>query len=90
MPSILYKAKAKERYQSYLNEDSKLPMMFILGAIRAAIEFMSVPVEKIKTRTSYYISGVSFTPAEIAAEIRKHNNKFEIFYAPDFRQKNRR
>ena len=45
------------------------------------------PSEKIKIRSSYNLSGISFTPKEIAAEISKHIPNFEISYNPDFRQK---
>ena len=43
--------------------------------------------EKIKTRNSYNLSGLSFNPSEIAASIRKKFPDFEIEYTPDFRQK---
>ena len=55
-------------------------------AIRATIELMEAPKEKIGVRTSYNISGMSFSPAEIAAEIKKHIPAFTINYTPDYRQ----
>jgi len=55
-------------------------------AIRATIELMEAPSAKITTRTSYNISGISFSPNEIAAEIKKHISEFTIDYAPDYRQ----
>jgi hypothetical protein len=33
---------------------------------------MEAPVEKISVRTSYNLSGMSFSPKEIAAEIKRH------------------
>ena len=48
---------------------------------------MQVPPEKVKIRSSYNLSGMSFTPAEIAEEIKKHFPDFTIDYKPDFRQK---
>jgi nucleoside-diphosphate-sugar epimerase len=56
-------------------------------AIRATIEIMQASSEQIKIRSSYNLSGISFTPAEIAAEIKKHIPDFTISYKPDFRQK---
>ena len=61
-------------------------MMYMPDAIRATIELMEAPKAKIKTRTSYNLSAMSFSPEEISAEIRKHIPEFEISYAPDYRQ----
>jgi nucleoside-diphosphate-sugar epimerase len=47
---------------------------------------MEAPSEKITTRTSYNISAMSFSPEEIAAEIKKHVPEFTVSYAPDYRQ----
>ncbi|MCU0375526.1 MAG: hypothetical protein MUF24_09470 [Chitinophagaceae bacterium] len=55
-------------------------------AIRATIELMEAPVDKIKIRHSYNISAVSFSPAEIAAAIQQHMPHFTISYKPDYRQ----
>ena len=55
-------------------------------AIRATIELMEAPIEKISIRTSYNISAMSFSPAEIAGEIKKSIPDFKINYAPDYRQ----
>ena len=47
-------------------------MMYMPDAIRATIELMEAPADKISIRTSYNISAMSFSPKEIAAEIKKH------------------
>ena len=83
---IFYKAKENKRYTSYLSEDTVLPMMFMDDAIRATIELMEAPIDKIKERSSYNLSGISFSPKQITAEIKKRIPEFEIIYAPDFRQ----
>ena len=59
--------------------------MYMPDAIRATIELMEAPVEKISIRTSYNLSGMSFSPREIAAEIKKHLPEFKISYKPDYR-----
>ncbi|MGN6530839.1 MAG: NAD-dependent epimerase, partial [Ginsengibacter sp.] len=69
-----------------LKEDTYLPMMYMPDAIRATIELMETPVDKISIRTSYNIHGMSFSPKEIAAEIKKHIPGFTISYQPDYRQ----
>lgn len=83
---IFHDALEDKKYESFLKEDTYLPMMYMPDAIRATIELMEAPKEKISIRTSYNVGGISFSPKEIAAEIKKHIPEFEIFYKPDYRQ----
>ncbi len=83
---IYLEALEDKRYKCFLEEDTYLPMMYMPDAIRATIELMEAPAEKINIRTSYNISGMSFSPKEIAAEIKTHIPEFEISYEPDYRQ----
>jgi nucleoside-diphosphate-sugar epimerase len=55
-------------------------------AIRATIELMDAPSEKVAIRSSYNVAGVSFNPRELASAIRKAKPAFEIAYKPDSRQ----
>ena len=79
-------ALEEKKYESFLKEDTYLPMMYMPDAIRATIELMEAPAEKISIRTSYNLSGMSFSPKEIASEIKKHIPEFSITYKPDYRQ----
>jgi len=83
---IFHEALDEKKYECFLREDTYLPMMYMPDAIRATIELMEADASKISTRTSYNISGMSFSPKEIAAEIRKHIPEFTISYKPDYRQ----
>ncbi len=83
---IFHAAREKKRYTSFLRADTRLPMMYMPDAIRATIELMEAPASKIGVRTSYNVAGMSFSPAEIAAEISNHIPGFEMEYAPDYRQ----
>ena len=83
---IFHAAKEKQQYTSFLREDTHLPMMYMPDAIRATIELMEAPSEKIKVRTSYNLSGMSFSPVEIGNEIRKHIPEFHLDFNPDYRQ----
>jgi nucleoside-diphosphate-sugar epimerase len=47
---------------------------------------MEAPAASVRERTSYNLAGISFTPLEIAAEIRKHVPGFSMACVPDFRQ----
>lgn len=83
---IYHKAVLNEKFSCFLKEDATLPMIFMEDAIRATLELMDAPKEDIKIRTSYNVSGISFSPAQVVAEIRKLYPDFEVAYAPDFRQ----
>ena len=83
---IFYKAKAGQQFTSFLSENTTLPMMFMDDAIRATIELMEAPADHIKERSSYNLSGISFSPQEMAAQINKRIPDFKISYNPDFRQ----
>ncbi|WP_299678685.1 NAD-dependent epimerase/dehydratase family protein [uncultured Tenacibaculum sp.] len=83
---IYFKAKEEGKYECFLSEETKLPMMYMEDAINATIQIMQAPAENIKTRTSYNLAAMSFTPKEVTEEIQKHIPEFEISYKPDFRQ----
>jgi nucleoside-diphosphate-sugar epimerase len=83
---IFYKAIENKHYDCFLSEKSALPMMYMEDALNATISIMQSPKENIKIRSSYNLGGISFTPEEIAAEIKKHIPDFSIEYNPDFRQ----
>ncbi len=83
---IFHDALEEGKYESFLQNDTYLPMMYMPDAIKATIQLMEAPAEKIRIRTSYNIAAMSFSPAEIAAEIQKHLPGFTISYKPDYRQ----
>lgn len=83
---IFHKAVAGQSFECFLSENTRLPMMYMPDAIKATIGIMEAESEKVKIRSSYNISGVDFTPAEIALQIQRHIPDFSISYKPDFRQ----
>lgn len=84
---IFYSANRGDNYTCFLSEKTALPMMYMEDAIRATISLMESPIDNIKIRSSYNLGGISFTPEEIYAEIKKSRPDFKIEYNPDFRQK---
>tara|TARA_B100001094_G_scaffold104320_1_gene100614 strand:+ start:2370 stop:3332 length:963 start_codon:yes stop_codon:yes gene_type:complete len=84
---IFHQSIKTAKYESFLSENTKLPMMYMADAIRATIQLMEAPSQQVKIRSSYNLAGVSFTPKEIGKEISKHIPNFEISYNSDFRQK---
>jgi nucleoside-diphosphate-sugar epimerase len=83
---IFFKALSEKKYECFLKPDTYLPMMYMDDAVKATLDLMESPAEKVKIRSSYNISAMSFCPSEIAAEIQKHIPEFTISYNPDFRQ----
>jgi nucleoside-diphosphate-sugar epimerase len=83
---IFHEALKSGSYECFLSENTVLPMMYMPDAIKATMGIMQADAEKVKIRSSYNLSGFSFSPKDIAAEIRKHIPDFTISYAPDSRQ----
>lgn len=82
---IFHQAIANGNYTCFLSEDMKLPMMYMGDAVKATIDIMAQPKEMIKVRTSYNLAGFSFTPSELANEIKSIISDFTIDYELDSR-----
>src|SRR3954471_9132954 len=61
---IYHEALSDQHYDCFLEKDTYLPMMYMPDAIRATMELMEAPRDKIRIRTSYNLSGMSFSPEE--------------------------
>ena len=83
---MYHEALSAQKYVCYIKEDTALPMMYMPDAIRATLELMESPADKIKVRTSYNVSAISFTPGQLANEIHKRIPDFKVDYKPDYRQ----
>src|SRR5690606_29015476 len=83
---IFFKALTEKRYTCFLEPDTALPMMYMDDAIKATLDLMEAPTERITVRSSYNITGMTFSPAGIANEIRRHIPDFTVTYEPDYRQ----
>jgi nucleoside-diphosphate-sugar epimerase len=83
---IFFKAIEDRHYECFLKPDTRLPMMYMEDAVNATIQLMQADAKDIHIRTSYNLSAIDFTPAELAQEIQKHIPDFTISYHPDFRQ----
>jgi nucleoside-diphosphate-sugar epimerase len=83
---IFHEALKTGKYECFLSENTTLPMMYMPDAIRATISIMQADPSSVKIRSSYNLAGFSFSPKELAAEIKRHLPKFEITYKPDSRQ----
>ena len=83
---MFYQAIKKGSYECFLKEDTTLPMMYMADAIKATIDLMETPEKNITVRSSYNVAGMSFSPKELADEIKKHIPGFVCVYKPDDRQ----
>jgi nucleoside-diphosphate-sugar epimerase len=83
---IFHEALKHGAYTCFLRPDTALPMIYIDDAIRAVLDLMAAPAERIRVRTSYNLAGLSFTPAELADAIRQRLPWFVLSAEPDFRQ----
>jgi nucleoside-diphosphate-sugar epimerase len=83
---IFHAALKDNCYTCFLREDQALPMMYMPDALRAALELMAAPPERIRERRAYNLAGMSFTPRQIADEIARCRPGFTLRCEPDFRQ----
>ncbi|MBK7231832.1 MAG: NAD-dependent epimerase/dehydratase family protein [Saprospiraceae bacterium] len=83
---IFHGALKSKSYNCFLKENTRLPMIYMDDVIRATIELMEADGKRLRLRSGYNLVGMSFTPKEIAEEIKKHIPDFKIEYNPDFRQ----
>jgi nucleoside-diphosphate-sugar epimerase len=84
--AIYYEAVKYGRYSCFLGPDTRLPMMYMPDCLKSVFDLMSADFKKLRHHSDFNVTAMSFTPAEQAAEIRRHIPDFEIVYQPDFRQ----
>lgn len=72
-------------YDSFISKEVTLPMAYMQDAIRATMEIMQVERKKLTINSSYNLAAISFSPEEIANEIKLLFPEFQITYSPDFR-----
>jgi nucleoside-diphosphate-sugar epimerase len=83
---IFYEALKHQRYTCFLERDTVLPMMYMPDCIRATLMLMDADAGQLEHHAEFNLVGLSFSPAELGAEIKKHIPEFEITYEPDYRQ----
>ncbi|MCP4677913.1 MAG: L-threonine 3-dehydrogenase [Deltaproteobacteria bacterium] len=84
--AIYYEAVKQKKYTCFVKEDTRLPMMYMPDCLKATVDLMEAPFETLKHHSDFNVGAMSFTVAELAAEIKKHIPGFECSYEPDFRQ----
>ena len=83
---IFHKAVASETYTCFVREDTKLPMMYMDDAIKATLQLMDAPSDKLSVRGGYNLPSLTFTAKELYDKIREKIPDFECEFVPDHRQ----
>lgn len=83
---IFHEAISQKQYESFLSENTRLPMIYMPDAIKATIDLMQAKTSDISIRYAYNLASMSFTPKDISKEIQRHIPEFRITYKQDFRQ----
>jgi nucleoside-diphosphate-sugar epimerase len=84
--AIFYEAVKAKRYTCFLGADTRLPMMYMPDCLKSVMGLMEADFSRLRHHADFNLAAMSFTPAELAAEIRKHIPDFTCEYRPDFRQ----
>ena len=84
---IYFRAAQNEKYECFVNEETRLPMMYMPDAIRATLKLMDAPLKSLKHHSNYNLAGMSFSAAELAESIQQIIPDFQCTFNPDSRQK---
>ena len=83
---IFHKAVKLKKYTCFVNENTRLPMMYMKDAIRATLEIMDAPSKNLSLRGGYNLPSISFTAKELSERIKTYIPDFECEFIPDHRQ----
>ena len=80
---IYYEAIKQKKYTCFIKEGTKMDMMYMPDALKAAVDVMEADPAKLKHRNAFNVTAMSFAPEEIAAEVKKHIPEFTLDYDVD-------
>ncbi len=80
---MFYAALENKIYDCYLKPDTMLDMMYMPDALQAAVALMQADGTKLQHRNAYNVTAMSFTPQQLADEIKKHIPDFNVNYQID-------
>ena len=85
MIEIFFEALENGHYNCFLEPKTFLPMIYIDDCIQATVDLLNADNAKLRRRV-YNLAGISFSPEQLAASVKKCIPDFTIEYKPDFRQ----
>ena len=80
---IYYAAVNRENYCCFLNKGTRLDMMYMKDAVRAAITLMEADPAGLITRNAFNVTAMSVAPEDFFAEIKKSIPEFTMTYEVD-------
>ncbi|MBU0944407.1 MAG: L-threonine 3-dehydrogenase [Proteobacteria bacterium] len=80
---IFYGAIKDKKYCCFLKQGTRLDMMYMQDALRAAITLMEADPARLTTRNAFNVTAMSFAPEDIFAEIKKSIPDFTMTYEVD-------
>ena len=84
--AIYFDAIQKGKYTCFVNEDTRLPMMYMPDCLKATTDLMQADFSKLNHHGDFNVGAMSFSVKELAAAVQKRVPDFEIEYKPDYRQ----
>lgn len=80
----IYVAAAESReYACFVEPDTRLDMMYMDDAVRAAMELMEADPEGLEHHNAFNVTAMQVTPEALATSIRRHDPGFTVTYAVD-------
>lgn len=83
--AIFYEAIRSGHYVCFVREDTVLPMLYMPDCIKATIDLMESPPDRVPRHDAYNLAGMSFSAGELAASIERRI-PLSVEYRPDGRQ----
>ncbi|MDD7318539.1 MAG: NAD-dependent epimerase/dehydratase family protein [Prevotella sp.] len=80
---IYYSAVRGEKFICPIKQGTKMDMMYMPDALRAAINIMEADPARLIHHNGFNVTAMSFSPETIFAEIKKHKPDFEMDYDVD-------
>ena len=84
--AIFYEAVRHRRYECFVRPDTVLPMVYMPDCLDAILKIMEAEPSSIRRRDAYNLNSMSFSAAELVAEIQRFVPEMEVSFIPDFRQ----
>lgn len=80
---IYYEAIKNKRYACFLKEGTKLDMMYMPDALKAAVDLMEADSSRLKHRNAFNVTAMSVAPEDITKSIQTIIPEFTINYQVD-------